>query len=148
MNAWIAGDLGRGHGAHVPPRDRFERHRRARPRRPARALGSRVAFAHDERAGGEIAEPLVVAARDDRDRADEIHVGKEVDQSQHVADQAGDEPDRLATAAHDPEAGRALAGRASRAEHLEEHVVREDRREAEHDQHRGDPSGSERDGPR
>ena len=146
MNAWIAATSAGVTALTSHPATGLERHRCARPRRPSRALGSRIALAHDERARGEISEPLVVARRDDRDRAGEVQGREEVDQAQHGADQARGEAHRPTTAAHDPEACGALADRASRAEHLEEHVVGEDRCEAEDDQHRADPATWKRDG--
>ena len=68
-------------GGDVPREHLLERHG---DRRADLAVERRAAeaVARDERAPGEVAEPLVVLRRDDRDRADEVEQREEVDDAE------------------------------------------------------------------
>ena len=66
-------------------------------------------LAHHERAGREVAEALVRARREDRDRADQVEAREDVDETQHVAQRAGAERQRRAVVADHAQAAPALA---------------------------------------
>ena len=90
----------------------------------ARGLGAGGSFfdavADDERAGGEVAEPLVIAGDEDGDGADGVEERNLVDVADEVARHGFKEADGAAGALDDANAGDALAGGAAVPEGLKQ----------------------------
>src|SRR3954471_21857316 len=90
----------------------------------------RTAIADHQRAGGVVAEPLVVARGQDRDDRRDVERREALEQPDDVADEARPESHRPACVHHHSHAGRALAGRPASSGDLEDRVVAEDQQHA------------------
>ena len=87
------------------------------------ALGAGALLAHDERAGDDVAEPLVLARDEDRDDADEVEATGASRSGASGCGWRSPGSRRLARRADDAQAVPALARRAAAGEHLERDVV-------------------------
>ncbi len=96
------------------------------------SLAAARPVAHDERAAGEVAKPLIAPGEEDAGHPDSVERRQDVDEAHDVAHAAGHEGDRQPAGAHDPQPGPALAERLPVRADLEQHVV------AEPDEEEGD----------
>lgn len=96
-----------------------------------------AAFVHDEGAGDEVSEALLLAVAEDADDADQV-TELHVDDAQEVAREGFEEGDLAAGVLDDADLQEALAGRLAVPEGLEEgEVAPEEKEEEEHDEGHG-----------